>query len=293
MGDQYSLRKHKLGFFEIHPKPSAERLAEHYKQKYFQEASGSYSLSYTDAEKLFFSNQGRLCELTLDRHSACEHHLLDIGCGEGFFSSYFHSQGWDIDCIDYSQAGISRQNPQLLPFFKQGDIFETLDELIDNKKRYGLLNLDNVLEHVLEPIDILHSMKCLMTKTSIARIEVPNDFSAFQELLVNLECTEKTWVAPPDHLTYFNKDSFLNILTHTDLEILSLQADYPIEQFLLNPHSNYWRDRSLGKDAHMTRVICTNYLIEQNINRFLDYSEAAADLEFGRTLTAYVRLKTN
>lgn len=293
MNDQYTLRKHELGFFEIYPKPSVDSLEEHYRQKYFQDASGSYSLSYTDAETLFFSNQGKVCESTLDRHPSCEHHLLDIGCGEGFFSSYFHSRGWALDCIDYSNAGISRQNPLLLPFFKQGDIFKTLEELIDNNKQYGLLNLDNVLEHVLEPVELLQKMKCLMMKSSVARIEVPNDFSAFQELLVNLGVTERTWIAPPDHLTYFNKSSFLNILKHSDFEILSLQADYPIEQFLVNPRSNYWRDRSLGKDAHMTRVICTNYLIEKNIQRFLDYSEAAADLEFGRTLTAYVRLKTD
>jgi len=69
-----------------------------------------------------------------------------------------------------------------------------------------------------------------------------------------------------------------------------MQADYPIEQLLLNDHSNYWKNKSLGKSAHKTRVICTNFLIEKNIQRFIDYSEAAADLEFGRLLTAYVKL---
>jgi len=74
------------------------------------------------------------------------------------------------------------------------------------------------------------------------------------------------------------------------LEIVSLQADYPIEQFLLNENSNYWKDKSLGKAAHKVRVTCENYLAEKNIERFIDYCEAAADLEFGRGLIAYVKL---
>ena len=51
---------------------------------------------------------------------------------------------------------------------------------------------------------------------------------------------------------------------------------------------NYWKNRALGKAAHLTRVVVTNYLSEINLNRLIDYREAAADLEFGRVLTAYV-----
>ena len=156
--------------------------------------------------------------------------------------------------------------------------------------KYGLLNLDNVLEHVLYPVDLLNSMMRIMTKNTVARIEVPNDFSAFQQLLTNSGCTSETWVSPPEHLSYFNRDGLVNLFKSVGLKVVSLQADYPIEQFLLNENSNYWNDRALGKAAHSTRVTCTNYLIEKNILRFIDYAEAAADLEFGRILTAYVQL---
>ena len=91
-------------------------------------------------------------------------------------------------------------------------------------------------------------------------------------------------------LSYFNCESFVNLFKAENFEIVSLQADFPIEIFLLNVNSNYYKNRNLGKAAHMTRLICTNYLAKNNLNRQIDYREAAADLDFGRDLTAYVKL---
>lgn len=290
MQKQYRLQKNKLGFFEVEPKPTLKELEEHYSKKYFQQGHGSYSSGYNQEELDYFNNQAELCKATLTRYFNCKNSLLDVGCGEGFFSSYFYRNGWDVTCIDFSAAGITQHNPHLSKFFKKGDVFSTLDEYQQLGLEFGLLNLDNVLEHVLDPLKLLLSMKTLMTKTSVARIEVPNDFSAFQALLIERECTSETWVNPPEHLSYFNKNGLVNILESAGLAVVSLQADFPIEQFLLNDNSNYWKKRELGKAAHQTRVTCTNYLMKKSIDRFLDYSEAAADLEFGRLLTAYVKL---
>jgi len=85
-----------------------------------------------------------------------------------------------------------------------------------------LVNLDNVLEHVLEPVELLKKVKRVMSKNAIARIEVPNDFSAFQKLLVEAGCTKETWVNPPEHLSYFNKASLVNLFDDVGFKILSL-----------------------------------------------------------------------
>ena len=80
------------------------------------------------------------------------------------------------------------------------------------------------------------------------------------------------------------------LVENQGFEIVSLQADFPIEQFLINEHSNYWKNKELGKAAHRTRVKVTNYLANIGLNRLIDYQEASAELEFGRSLTAYVRV---
>lgn len=287
----YHLIRNALGYFEIEPKPTPKELKNHYQKKYYQYDSGNYSQNYSNEEIQYFKVEAKLAEATIKRYGDIKKSLLDIGCGEGFFSRYFHEKGWNIKCVDYSKAGIEKHNPSLLEFFKQDDIISYIDKVKFDKTEYGLLNLDNVLEHVLNPVELLQSMKKIMTKTTIARIEVPNDFSSFQKLLVTLNCTKETWISPPEHLNYFNHDSIISTLESVGFEILSLQADYPIEQFLLNDNSNYWKKRELGRAAHLSRVICTNYLSEKNIEKYIDFRSVSAELEFGRLLTAYVRLR--
>ena len=238
----------------------------------------------------FYSLQVKLCLATLEKYSKLDTNLLDLGCGEGFFAASLFRQGWKVNCIDFSNNGISNHNPELLPFFHQGDILSYISKEAASGRTYGLLNLNGVLEHVLNPKEILSEMRKVMDSSSIARITVPNDFSKFQMFLTKLGFVKENWVVPPEHLNYFNNVSLQNLITYSGFETISLQADFPIEQFLLNEHSNYWSNPSLGKEAHKARMLCTSYLAETNISRYIDLREASADLDFGRTLTAFIKL---
>jgi len=184
----YNIIKNKLGYLEIDPKPTESELEKHYKDKYYQQGSGCYSQEYSKDELSFFENQAKVCEATINEH-VNDKTLLDIGCGEGFFSKFFFEKKWDVTCVDFSNVGIKNHNPQLLNQFQQNNIFSFLSAAVKNNLKYGLINLDNVLEHVLDPVTLLQAIMQIMTKNSIVRIEVPNDFSAFQKLLTHLECT--------------------------------------------------------------------------------------------------------
>ena len=98
----------------------------------------------------------------------------------------------------------------------------------------------------------------------------------------------RPWFTPPEHLSYFNQENLNSFISACGYRLLSLQANFPIEIFLTNTHSNYWRDRSLGKQAHFSRVFCENHLINKNIDNYIRYAEASAALGFGRELIAYV-----
>ncbi len=283
---EFTERKNELGFYEALPKPTTEELTRHYKEKYYQNAQGTYAPEYFPEELKHFHNIAKVScvtatKLELDRS------LLDLGCGEGFFSKSFHAFEWNLLCCDFSEYGISKHNPDLLPFFLSGDIYSAVEKFKHEQRRFGLVNLQNVLEHVLDPIALLNDVKPLLNEKSALRVRVPNDYSDFQLELVRSGHTKNTWFSPPEHLSYFNRQGLNNILEHCGYRILSLQADFPIELFLANPNSNYWKDRSLGKAAHLTRVFCENHLIENDINAYIEYSEAAGKLGFGRDLIAY------
>ena len=286
---KYKAHKSLKGYYETVPKPSVEDIEAHYAEKYYQEAHGSYELTYGSSELTYFSNVAKVARTTVEKWGV-ERSLIDVGCGEGFFSQFFLDEGWAVSCCDFSSYGLEKNNPALMSCFQKGDIYETIKALSAEQKLYGIINLQNVLEHVLDPSELLKLLKQILSSKSILRITVPNDYSDFQMSLLEAGHTENTWFCPPEHLFYFNRETLTSLLQDYGYEILSLQADYPIEQFSVNPHANYARDKSLGKGAHKTRIFCQNYLIEKNIEHFITYCEAAAQLGFGRCLTAYVRL---
>jgi hypothetical protein len=73
-----------------------------------------------------------------------------------------------------------------------------------------------------------------MTRSSLARISVPNDFSILQEELVRSGATGETWFCPPDHLSYFNFSSLRAALENSGYNCIKMLADFPIESFLFN-----------------------------------------------------------
>ena len=292
MMNKFSLKKHPLGFYEISPKPSIAELRTYYANKYYQDNSGSYQKNYSNEELRYLNVCAEIALATLYKYqSSITRNLLDLGCGEGFFANVFKNAKWKTTLVDFSDDGLRRHNPSLLGNFIQADLFNYIEKTDKDLESFGLINLDNVLEHVLDPIGLLSMLKSNMHPDALLRIEVPNDFSTFQELLVELGCTTETWIYPPEHLSYFNTTSLKALLESQGFELVSLQTDFPIEQFLINEHSNYWKDPGLGKGAHRTRVITTNFMAEKGLDKLITYQESAADLEFGRLLTAYVRAR--
>lgn len=286
---EFSASPHPLGYIEALPKPTPEDLHEHYANRYFQQNSGSYETSYATDELAYFANGARVAARTADRLEL-DRSLLDLGCGEGFFAAEFLRTGWSVKCCDYSNYALKRHQPDLLPHFTQGELYASVAQLAEKGETFGLVNLQNVLEHVLDPVDLMLGIKALLKPDrACLRIKVPNDYSAFQQKLLAHGMTKNTWFAPPEHLAYFNKESLGKLLRHCGYEILSLQANFPIELFLTNPNANYCHDRSLGKGAHRARVFCENFLIDSDIDAYIEYSEAAGKLGWGRELIVFAR----
>lgn len=284
----YTERRHPLGFVQADPLPEPDELAQFYARQYFQEHHGAYQPDYPPQELRYYDNLARVADACA-RALGTPTTLLDVGCGEGWFAASMQRLGWTVHACDYSSHGIDRFNPQLSSLFDQGDALELLARYATEQRQWGLLNLQNVLEHVIDPLALLDNLAPLIAAGGALRIRVPNDYSRFQELLLERGMTHKSWFCPPQHLSYFNRDSLRAVLADCRYELLDLQADFPIELFLTHPGSNYWADRTLGKAAHASRVMVESFLIEESLPDYIDYARAAARLGFGRELIAYAR----
>ncbi len=217
---------------------------------------------------------------------------FDAGCGEGFFLDYFEKEQWEVCGCDYSSFGMKTHNPNLLPYLFEGNIYTIIDEMKNKSKTFDLVNLTNVLEHVPDPKILLNLIKEILSENSLLRIVVPNDFSLFQKLLISRnKLKAETWFIPPDHINYFTQDTLVNFVTKNGFNVVKMLGDFPIEFFLYNKHSNYWEDRSKGKDAHFARIEIENFLIKQNPKAYMQYMEAGINVGIGRDITIFLKLK--
>jgi 2-polyprenyl-3-methyl-5-hydroxy-6-metoxy-1,4-benzoquinol methylase len=270
------------GFKQLDPIPSKSALAEFYATQYYPNAP----LSLSDAERKYIHHEAQLALLTIAPRNT-EASLLDLGCGPGFFSRELKVLGWQVRACDYARAALASNTPELLLHFIECDIEQYA---ATGEEKFGLVNLQNVLEHLRDPISMLVNVRRLMTSNSVLRVKVPNDYSAFQHYLISEGYSEPTWVSTPDHVNYFNNGSLKSTFEKLGFKILSIQADFPIEVFQLNPHSNYTKNKALGREAHMARLRASNYLMARSLPLYKQYSEIAAELEYGRQLTVYAAL---
>lgn len=287
------IRKNSLGYFEVAVKPDPAELKAYYAEKYYQTAQGSYETVYTSEEKDYFGNKieqkliATYPYLTLPSNFDEKPRFLDVGAGEGWALSHLTAKGWECLGLDYSDHGCRSQNLHVAEKLMVGDIYDQLDKLVDQRKKFHLILLDNVLEHVIDPLALLNQLSRLLEDGGCLVVEVPNDFSKLQQHLIEEECVESEyWVALPDHLSYFSPEGLESLAKAAGWSVKSMMTDYPIELFLLNEHANYVKDRSVGKAAHSARVAAENFFHKISPEKTVVLYQSLAELGIGRTITA-------
>lgn len=282
-----------MGYREVTPKPSADELRAYYSEKYYQENKSTYTSSYSTDEKRYFRNkieQKYRIVSDLRGEAGNRPRVLDVGAGEGWALAFFNELGLECQGIDYSDHGCRNHNPEMCQHLRSGDIFDILKEMIEGKESFDVVWLDNVLEHVLDPEQLLRDLRQLTSSSSVLVIEVPNDFSSVQELLLDEDYISRPfWVVTPDHLSYFNKEGLTALAKCAGWGVERLISDFPIDFNLFNPNTNYIEDPSRGKSCHHARVVIENLIHGISPDGANRLYEALAELGLGRQIVAFLK----
>lgn len=286
---QSQVEKNKFGFYELIKKPPFDELAAFYKNEYFQ----SQNEKMNEEENLHIENK------LLQRYSIIENFVklisvkgkfLDVGCGEGRALKFFKKKGWDVLGLDYSEYGCRSKNPDCLPYLKIGDIYTLLSELSQNSSNFHCILLDNVLEHVLNPQELLNLCYKVLDDTGLLVIEVPNDFSILQEFLLNEKCIDHPfWIRIPDHISYFNLDGLKALGNHCGFNCVDSIADYPIDLNLVNPLTNYVKNPEVGKSCHYSRVKIENFLFSISMEKTNELYRQLLSMGLGRNMSVFFK----
>jgi len=284
------VEKNKYGFYSVIEKPNNKELEEYYNEKYYQNAQGSYELSYSSEEITFFLNKINEKVHVISKFKEIKNDIavIDIGCGEGWVLRYFNQLGVKAIGLDYSSFGVEKFNSDYLDSVLVGDVYKNIENLLIENKRFDIVWLDNVLEHVLDPLDLLLKCKRIMKSDGVLMVEVPNDFSVIQNYLFeNGHIDNEYWVAYPDHLSYFNRDGLIALANEAKLKSVFTMGDFPIDINLLNQNTNYNRDKTKGKSCYQARLRFENLANSISVEGTVNLYKALLDLGFGRAITAF------
>lgn len=293
----FTKKVHALGYTSAHPLPSSEALADFYASVYYQDcASSTYQHEYSETE---LQHKRLRADLLLHSIEACSikgersRSLLEIGCGEGFVLNAAHSSGYAVTGVDFSDFGIKTFHKDLTRYVETGDAYEILSHKISQGQTVDACILQNVLEHVVDPRDLLLRMKSILGPSGLIAVTVPNDFSSLQSKAAELGLIDREyWFQPPQHLHYFNDSSIGSFAESCGLKLLDLYGDFPIEYFIFHPGSNYVADLSQGKAAHQARVNLDLLVSQRGIEQYHQYCRVMATSGVSRTITAVLGVQT-
>jgi 2-polyprenyl-3-methyl-5-hydroxy-6-metoxy-1,4-benzoquinol methylase len=285
----------KNGYYSLKEVPTDKELKEYYEKSYYQNERSSYSREYSQDEIKYFKNKIEQKAIVVEGMLPVEREkltLLDIGCGEGWALDHFQNRGWNVLGIDYSSYGCREHNPSIVDQVITGNIYEKLDDIIKEKEVFDCLWLDNVLEHVVHPDELLKQLQKLAKENTVLVVEVPNDFSAIQKAAIQNEIIEENfWVVTPDHISYFNSEGLAKLAESVGWACVDIITDFPIDFNLFNQNSNYINDRSKGKGCHFQRVQIENIIHSISPQLANEYYRSLAKLGLGRQITAFFKLK--
>jgi SAM-dependent methyltransferase len=236
------------GFRHLVPLPDGHALEREYRESY-----------YAQEKPTFLANAGedqQWAELAhTDRLESFERllgparrRLLDIGSGPGFFLKTAKARGWHARGIEPSRQAVAHARGLGIAVVEGFFNAETAFAL----GRCDAINLNNVLEHVSDPIAMLHAAAALLEPGGVICINVPNDFSPFQIAAAASGATSQWWIAPPHHLNYFDFATLANLLERLGFSIAEKTTSFPMEAFVLMG-DDYTGDPALGRASHAKR----------------------------------------
>ncbi|MFA5010764.1 MAG: class I SAM-dependent methyltransferase [Ignavibacteria bacterium] len=150
--------------------PEESEIYEDYYQIEFKGNDYREDSSFEHLREIFEINEQRTGLIKKFASLTDDFKLLDIGCGSGLFLKSCKDAGIQGEGIDVSNNALDfARNEFGLDVYNR-----TTEDLINEGKKYDLITMWHVLEHILNPIEELRKIKELLSLNGYLMVEVPN-----------------------------------------------------------------------------------------------------------------------
>jgi 2-polyprenyl-3-methyl-5-hydroxy-6-metoxy-1,4-benzoquinol methylase len=151
--------------------------------------------------------------------------FLDIGCARGFFAARVKkkhkAEVWGVELMPEPAVEASAVLDNVLV----GDVVQLLAQIPD--RYFDCIALNDVLEHVVDPWDLLASLRTKLSGNGVVIASIPNVryIVNLYQLLVEADwryCEEG--VLDRTHLRFFTRKSMRRLFTETGFEVITIQG---------------------------------------------------------------------
>jgi SAM-dependent methyltransferase len=126
------------------------------------------------------------------------------------------------------------------------------DELAGELGQFDVVYMNEVLEHISDPVGLLTTTLRLLNPGGLLCVIVPNDYNPIQQALRDVCEFPSWWVAPPYHINYFDVSSIKALIRRVGAKIVNTEATFPIDLFLMMG-DNYIGNDEVGRSCHGKR----------------------------------------
>ena len=157
----------------MNPEPNEQQILNHYKKKFIK---GNYELAQRFSREYLsiYKHYINIIKNTLkkDEKLTKEINLLDVGCFTGDFIFLAQKQGWNVTGYELQEEAVLIAEKKLPGKVHKINVY---DQGI-KQEQFDVITLFGVIEHVLEPLELIKRVQLLLKKDGYLFIQTPNRF---------------------------------------------------------------------------------------------------------------------
>jgi 2-polyprenyl-3-methyl-5-hydroxy-6-metoxy-1,4-benzoquinol methylase len=238
------------------PRPDRKEIGKYYQSdgyiSHSDKANSPINFIYKIARKSALLKKRNLIN-SIAKHQ--KGRLLDFGCGTGYFLDTMKKDGWKVSGIEPNQDARAIANQKV-------KVKETIDQLHLKNKKYNVITLWHVLEHIHDLNDTIKQLKSILKEKGKLVIAVPNIESYEQSVF------QEDWAAydVPRHLYHFNQETMKTLMLKNGLKI---KKTYPmkLDAYYISLLSNKYRfQTNKFIKSFITGYKSNSYAVKHNNN---------------------------
>lgn len=140
---------------------------------------------------------------------------LDVGCGRGLFLHILKLHGWKVTGVEFNEetAAAARKNYNIPVVTAKAMSLSLADGSFD------VITLNHVLEHLIDPAEMIRECRRLLRKGGLLVASVPNMSS------LQASFGKGSWfhLDPPYHLHHFTENGLIRLLDTHQFKVCSVR----------------------------------------------------------------------